>query len=109
MSIMSLNEPAPISYCLMAAYTRSLLSAPLPPVVVPLHGEGRFGAPPLGVAAFPALDHPAELVDGGEVLVGLGLETIGEGLDEVRAAQWVDGVRHSRFVGDDLLGAQGDL
>src|SRR3712207_8870382 len=36
------------------------------------------------------------------------LQAVGERLDEVAAAERVDGVRHARLVGDDLLRAQGD-
>ena len=54
-------------------------------------------------------DHAAELVDPAEVVVGELLETVGQRLDEVRAAERVDRVRDPGLMGDDLLRAQRDL
>ena len=70
--------------------------------------EGGVGDLALGEVLLDRGDHPAQLVDLGEVVVGLALELVGQRLDEVRAAERVDGVRHAGLVGDDLLGAQRD-
>ena len=69
---------------------------------------GGVGDLALGVVLLDRRDHPAELVDLGEVVVGLALELVGQRLDEVGAAERVDRVRHAGLVGDDLLGAQRD-
>ena len=62
----------------------------------------------LRVVLLDRLDHPAELVDPLEVLVRRALDLVGQRLDEVRAAERVDRVRHAGLVGDDLLRAQRD-
>ena len=70
--------------------------------------ERRVGDLALRVVALDRLDHAAELVDLGEVGVGLLLHLVGQRLDEVGAAERVDGVGHAGLVGDDLLRAQRD-
>src|SRR3954454_18261909 len=70
--------------------------------------EARVGDLPLGEVLLDRFDHAAELVDAREVPVRLLLELVGQRLDEVRAAERVDGVRDAGLVGDDLLRAQRD-
>src|SRR4051794_36243041 len=70
--------------------------------------EARVGDLALREVLLDRVDHAAELVDPGEVLIRLPLELVGQRLDEVRAAERVDRVRHARLVGDDLLRAQRD-
>ncbi len=53
-----------------------------------------------------ARDRAAELLDPVDQLLRALLDLVGEGLDEVRARERVDGVDHSRLVGKHLLGAQ---
>ncbi len=55
-----------------------------------------------------ACDHPAELVDLGEVLIAAALHLVGERLDEVGAAERVGGGGDAGLVRDHLLGAQRD-
>jgi hypothetical protein len=70
--------------------------------------EGGVGDLALRIALLHGVDHAAELVDPAEVVVGLGLELVGERLDEVRPAQRIGGRRDAGLMGDDLLGAQRD-
>ena len=73
-----------------------------------LQPEAGVGDLALGVVLLDRRDHPAELVDLREIAVGLGLEPVGQRLDEIGAAQGVDRVRHAGLVRDDLLRAQRD-
>src|SRR5438270_4682139 len=50
--------------------------------------------------------HAGDLLD---VAPGLGLDLVGEALDEVRPRKRVDGVGRAGLVGQDLLGAEGEL
>ena len=43
-----------------------------------------------------------------EVVVGFLLDAVGGGFDEVGAGKGIDGLGDAGFVGDDLLGAEGD-
>lgn len=59
-----------------------------------------------GVLGLPwAAPHVVDLLDVGE---GLGFDLVGEGFHEVGAAEGVDGAGDAGFVGEDLLGSQGD-
>ena len=80
-----------------------------PGVDPPLQLERGVGDLALREVVLDRLDHPAELVDAGEVGEGLALELVRERLDVVAAAERVDRVRDAGLVGDDLLGAQRDL
>ena len=62
----------------------------------------------LDEAGLDGRQHPAQLVDLVDVVLGLALDLVGEVLDVVAAGQRVDGVGDAGLVGDDLLGAQGD-
>src|SRR5437764_1077367 len=50
--------------------------------------------------------HAVDLLD---VAPGRGLDLVGEALDEVRPRKRVDGVGCAGLVGQDLLGAEGEL
>ena len=63
---------------------------------------------PLHEAALNGLERPAHSLDLLQVVHHAGLDLVGEGLDEATAGEGVHGVGHAAFVGDDLLGAQGD-
>ena len=62
----------------------------------------------LRIVLLDRLDHPSELVDLAEVLVGGRLHPVRQRLDEVGAAEGVDRVRHAGLMSDHLLGPQGD-
>ena len=62
----------------------------------------------LRVAAFDGLDHAAHGVDLADVIPRAALDFVGERFDEIGAAERVNRVDHAGFVGNDLLGAQGD-
>ena len=62
----------------------------------------------LRVALLDRRDHAAHLVDALDVLERLGLELVREPLDEVAAAERIDGVRDAALVRDDLLRAERD-
>ena len=79
-----------------------------PGVDLLLKAVGGVGDLALRVGLLDRGDHPAELIDPREVLVGERLEAVGQRLDEVAAAERVDRVRHAGLVGDHLLRAQGD-
>ena len=81
---------------------------PLAAVDLALELVGRVGDLALREAALDRLDHAAELVDLAEVLVRARLQLVGQRLDEVGAAERVDGVRHAGLVRDHLLRAQRD-
>ena len=78
---------------------------PLLRVDLALIREGGVGDLPLGEAVLDRFDHPAELVDAVEVLIGSRLHLVGEPLDEVGAAERVGRVGDPGFVRDHLLGA----
>ena len=59
-------------------------------------------------AAFDGRDHPAHRVEFLEVGKRALLHIQGQPFDKVRTAQRVDRIGHARFVGQDLLRAQGD-
>src|SRR5262249_23119131 len=65
---------------------------PLAAVELALVGEGGVGDLALGEVGADRLDHAAELVDAGEVVIGGGLDLVGEALHEVGAAERVGGV-----------------
>jgi len=50
----------------------------------------------------------AHVVDLLDVVEGFGFDFVGEGFDEVGAAEGVGGSGDAGFVGEDLLGAEGD-
>lgn len=50
----------------------------------------------------------AHVVDLLDVVEGLGFHFVGEGFDEVRSSERVDGAGDTGFVGEDLLGAERD-
>src|SRR5215218_2387352 len=52
---------------------------------------------------------PAKLTNASEVIVGLGLEPVGELLQVIRAPERVDGIHNACLVRDHLLRAQSDL
>ena len=81
---------------------------PLAALDLLLQPEAGVGDLALRVVLLDRRDHPAELVDLREIGIGLGLEAVGQRLDEIGAAQRVDRVRHPRLVRDDLLRAQRD-
>jgi len=59
-----------------------------------------------GVFRFPgAAAHVVDLLD---VVEGFGFHFVGEFFDEVRTAERVNGAGDAGFVGEDLLGAEGD-
>src|SRR5438132_1638284 len=53
-------------------------------------------------------DHAAELLDPIEVSVGLVLQLVREGFEEVGPAERIDRVRDAALVGEDLLGSERD-
>jgi hypothetical protein len=63
----------------------------------------------LRIALLDRLDDAAHGVDLLDVGPGCGLDLIGQGLDEVAAAQGVGDRRHPGLLEDDLLGAQREL
>src|SRR6267143_657251 len=69
---------------------------------------GGFGDFPLRVAALDGRDHAAHGVDFLDVIPSATLDFIGESFDKVGAAERIDSVCDAGFVGDDLLGAQGN-
>ena len=60
----------------------------------------------LEVAVLNGRDDAAHVLDLAEVGVGFFFRLVGQRLDEVAAAQRVDGVCSARLMSDDLLGAQ---
>ena len=64
---------------------------------------GRFVNLFLREPGFDGFDHSAHRVDLAEIVPGLFFEFAGQLLDEVRAAERVDGVGRAGFVSDDLL------
>src|SRR5882762_5862013 len=73
--------------------------------LVTVRGFGDFA---LRIAALDGGDHAAHGVDAIDVFPGTALDFVGQSLDEVGAAERVDSIGDASFVGDDLLGAQGD-
>ena len=73
-----------------------------------LVAEGGVGDLALEEAVLDGGEDAAEVLDLAEVGVGLGFGVVGQLLDEVAAAERVDGVGDAGLVGDDLLGAQGE-
>src|SRR5208337_4348590 len=67
-----------------------------------------FGDFALGVALFDGGDHATHGIDAADVVPGALLDFVGEGFEEIGAAKGIDGVGDAGFVGDDLLGAQGE-
>ena len=70
---------------------------------------GEVRDPALEPALLGQLDRAAVLIDIIDDLEDLALVLRGQMLDEVRAAERIDHLRHPRFVGDDLLRTQRDL
>src|SRR4030042_1918795 len=69
---------------------------------------GGTGDLALNVSAADRFDGPAHLVNFLEILHRPVFYAVGEGLKEIRAGERVDGIGHAAFLGDDLLGPQGD-
>ena len=63
----------------------------------------------LGKAALDGLDHASHLIQLVEVSLGFGFHPVGQPLQIIGAGQWIDCIRHSRLLGDDLLSPKGDL
>jgi hypothetical protein len=76
---------------------------PLAAVDLALQRIRRVGDLTLREPRLDRLDHAAELVDLAEVLVGLGLQLVGERLHEIRAPERIDRVRDPGLVRDHLL------
>ena len=70
---------------------------------------GRVGDLLLEIAFLHRLDGPPERVYLGEGLEHAALDLVGERLHEVGAAEGIDDAGHPAFLGDDLLGTQGQL
>ena len=62
---------------------------------------------PLEVAGLDRLYGPADVIDALQIGCCLLLESVGQRLQEVRAAGRIDHVCQPTLIGDDLLGAQG--
>ena len=62
----------------------------------------------LRVSALDRFYHAAHPVEFAEVVQRPVLHLQREIFKEIRSAQGIDGLRDARFVGDDLLGAQGN-
>ncbi len=73
-----------------------------------LIGVGGFGNFALRVALFNGSDHAAHGVDAMDIVPGRFFDFVGEGFDEIGAAERIDGIGYSGFCGNDLLGAEGD-
>ena len=58
------------------------------------------------VAALDVPQHPAQSNDFFQVPVSVCLDLVGQRLQVVGAGNRIDGLRHARFIGNDLLGAQ---
>ena len=71
-----------------------------------LQHVGSFGDLALGKVALDRLHHPALAIDRVEIGARSLLQLVGQRLDEVRASERIDSVRHAGLEGDDLLGAK---
>ena len=62
----------------------------------------------LHVAALDGFQHSAENFDFAQIFGCAFFNFAGQGFDVIGSGEWINGLRRARFVGDDLLGAQGD-
>ena len=69
---------------------------------------GGFSDFALRIAALDGRDHSAHGINFLDVFPGAALDFVGQSLDKVGTAERIDCVGDAGFVGDDLLGAQGD-
>ena len=79
----------------------------LPPALdVLLEAIGALGDFPLRVPALDRRNHAAHFVDRAKVLLGFRFQIAREPLDEVRAAERIDGAGHAGLEGQNLLRAE---
>src|SRR5258707_7299394 len=62
----------------------------------------------LDETGFDGTQHSSHTVDFGKIVCGQRFNLAGEGFDGVGAGDGVDGVGYTGFIGENLLGAQGD-
>src|SRR5208282_5742213 len=73
-----------------------------------LEMKGSLGDLALRIASLDRFHHAAHLVDAPDIFHRLALDAIGERLDSVTAAEWIDRIRDAGFFRDYLLRAQRD-
>ncbi len=76
---------------------------------ISLEAVGGFLNFSLHKAIFNGVQDAAHLIDLVDIGEGPFFQFIGERFQVKRTSQGIDGISHAAFIGDDLLGAQGNL
>ena len=63
----------------------------------------------LRITKLDSPNHAAHFIEFGKIAERFALKAVGQPLDVIGAAQWIDRMGHARFMGDDLLRSQGEL